>query len=44
LADQRLARLQDAQDLQQHTLMIERLALQLSSDDTSTACARRIGR
>ena len=29
LADQRLARLQDAQDLQQHTLRIERLALQL---------------
>jgi PAS domain S-box-containing protein len=29
LADQRLARLQDAQDLQQHTLKIERLALQL---------------
>ncbi|TKC91817.1 response regulator [Trinickia terrae] len=34
LADERLARLQDAQDLAQHTLMIERLALQLSSDDT----------
>ena len=31
LADQRLARLQDAQDLQQHTLMIERMALQLSA-------------
>ena len=29
LADQRLARLQDAQDLQQHTGKIERLALQL---------------
>ena len=29
LADERLARLQDAQDLQQHTLKIERLALQL---------------
>jgi len=34
LADQRLARLQDAQDLQQHTLEIERLALQLSSAGT----------
>jgi len=34
LADQRLARLQDAQDLQQHTLKIERLALQLSAIDT----------
>ena len=34
LADQRLARLQDAQDLQQHTLKIERMALQLSAIDT----------
>jgi PAS domain S-box-containing protein len=31
LADQRLTRLQDAQDLSQHTLHIERLALQVSS-------------
>ncbi|CAB3809138.1 Adaptive-response sensory-kinase SasA [Paraburkholderia ultramafica] len=37
LADERLARLEDAQDLAQHTLMIERLALQLSSDDTVEA-------
>ncbi len=37
LADQRLARLQDAQDLQQHTLKIERLALQLSAVDTVDA-------
>ena len=37
LADDRLARLEDAQDLAQHTLMIERLALQLSSDDTVDA-------
>ncbi len=34
LADQRLARLQDAQDLQQHTLEIERLALQLPATAT----------
>jgi len=34
LADERLARLQDAQDLQQHTVKIERLALQLSSAGT----------
>ncbi len=34
LADQRLARLQEAQDLQQHTLKIERLALQLSAVET----------
>ena len=34
LANQRLARLQDAQDLQQHTLKIERLALQLSAIET----------
>ncbi len=34
LADQRLARLQDAQDLQQHTLKIERLSMQLSSAST----------
>jgi PAS domain S-box-containing protein len=34
LADQRLARLQEAQQLQQHTLKIERLALQLSAIDT----------
>ncbi|KAA1009647.1 response regulator [Paraburkholderia panacisoli] len=34
LAEERLARLQDAQDLAQHTVKIERLALQLSSDDT----------
>ena len=34
LADQRLARLQDAQDLQQHTLKIERMALRLSAIDT----------
>ena len=34
LADQRLARLQDAQDLQQHTSKIERLALQLRAMDT----------
>ena len=31
LAEQRLTHLQDAQDLGQHTLMIERLALQVSS-------------
>lgn len=37
LADERLARLADAQDLTQHTLMIERLALQLSGDDTVDA-------
>ena len=37
LADDRLARLEDAQDLAQHTLMIQRLALQLSSDDTVDA-------
>ena len=37
LADNRLARLEDAQDLAQHTLMIERLALQLSSDNTVDA-------
>jgi PAS domain S-box-containing protein len=34
LADLRLARLQDAQDLGQRTLLIERLALQVSSIDT----------
>jgi len=34
LADQRLARLQDAQDLQQHTLKIERLALLLPAMDS----------
>ena len=34
LADERLARLQDAQDLQQHTLRIERLALQLPGSVT----------
>ncbi|MFM0555561.1 ATP-binding protein [Paraburkholderia sediminicola] len=34
LAEERLARQEDAQDLAQRTLMIERLALQLSSDDT----------
>ncbi|WP_310315905.1 ATP-binding protein [Paraburkholderia terricola] len=37
LAEQRLARLEDAQGLAQHTLMIERMALQLSSDDTVDA-------
>ncbi|NUY31050.1 response regulator [Paraburkholderia sp. JPY303] len=37
LAEERLARLVDAQDLVQHTLTIERLALQLSSDDTVQA-------
>ena len=37
LAEERLARLEDAQDLAQHTLMIERMALQLSSDDTADA-------
>ena len=37
LADQRLTRLQDAQELGQHTLMIERLALQVSSLDTVDA-------
>ena len=37
LAEERLARQEDAQDLAQHTLMIERLALQLSSDDTVDA-------
>jgi PAS domain S-box-containing protein len=34
LTDERLARLQDAQDLQQRTLKIERLAVQLSSAST----------
>ena len=33
LAEQRLARQEDAQDLAQRTLMIERLALELSNDD-----------
>ncbi|MCC8404893.1 response regulator [Paraburkholderia sp. MMS20-SJTN17] len=37
LAEERLARLADAQDLVQHTLTIERLALQLSRDDTVDA-------
>jgi PAS domain S-box-containing protein len=37
LAEERLARLEDAQDLAQHTLMIERLALRLSSDETVEA-------
>ncbi|MCX4177604.1 MULTISPECIES: ATP-binding protein [Paraburkholderia] len=37
LAEERLARQEDAQDLAQRTLMIERLALQLSSDDTADA-------
>ncbi|CAB3802609.1 Sensor histidine kinase RcsC [Paraburkholderia fynbosensis] len=37
LADERLARLAQAQDLAQHTLTIERLALQLSRDDTVEA-------
>jgi hypothetical protein len=37
LAEERLARQEDAQDLAQRTLMIERLALQLSSDDTVDA-------
>ncbi len=37
LAEERLSRLADAQDLVQHTLTIERLALQLSRDDTVEA-------
>ena len=37
LAEERLARLADAQDLAQQTLTIERLALQLSRDDTVEA-------
>jgi PAS domain S-box-containing protein len=37
LADDRLARLQDAQELAQQTLTIERMALQLSSEDTAEA-------
>ena len=37
LAEDRLSRLADAQDLAQHTLTIERLALQLSRDDTVEA-------
>jgi PAS domain S-box-containing protein len=37
LAEERLARLADAQDLAQHTLTIERLTLQLSHDDTVEA-------
>jgi PAS domain S-box-containing protein len=37
LSEDRLARLQQAQDLVQQTLMVERLALQLSSDDTVAA-------
>ncbi|HEY9029616.1 MAG TPA: response regulator [Burkholderiaceae bacterium] len=34
LAEQRLARLQEAQDLLQHTLAVERMALQLSAIDS----------
>ncbi|MDR6204273.1 ATP-binding protein [Paraburkholderia graminis] len=37
LAEERLARQEDAQDLAQQTLIIERLALQLSRDDTVDA-------
>lgn len=37
LAEDRLTRLQDAQDLAQQTLMIERMSLQLSSDSTVDA-------
>jgi PAS domain S-box-containing protein len=37
LAEERLARQEDAQDLAQRTLMIERLGLQLSSDNTVDA-------
>jgi PAS domain S-box-containing protein len=37
LAEDRLTRLQDAQDLAQQTLMIERLALHLSRDETLDA-------
>ncbi|OAJ56089.1 hybrid sensor histidine kinase/response regulator [Paraburkholderia ginsengiterrae] len=37
LAEERLARQEEAQDLAQRTVMIERLALQLSSDDTADA-------
>jgi len=37
LAEDRLARLQDGQDLAQETLTIERMALQLASDDTVAA-------
>ncbi|HLX01151.1 MAG TPA: Tar ligand binding domain-containing protein, partial [Trinickia sp.] len=37
LADERLARLEEAQDLAQRTLLIERLALQLSNEDTVDA-------
>jgi PAS domain S-box-containing protein len=37
LSEDRLARMQDAQDLVQQTLLIERLAMQLSSDDSVTA-------
>lgn len=37
LAEDRLERLQDAQDLTQQTLMIERMALQLSTDATVDA-------
>ena len=37
LAEDRLTRLQDAQDLAQQTLMIERLALHLSRDETVDA-------
>ena len=37
LAEDRLARLQDAQDLAQQTLTIERMALQLPIDDTVAA-------
>ena len=40
LSEQRLARLQDAQDLVQHTLLIERQALQLAGS-TSAAEVRR---
>ena len=37
LAEDRLARLQDAQDLAQQTLTIQRMALQLPIDDTVAA-------
>ena len=37
LAEQRLARLQEAQDLLQHTVAIERMAMQLSASDSVDA-------
>lgn len=43
LAEERLTRLADAQELAQHTLTIERLALQLSRDETVEAVRQTHG-